>query len=49
MLNFIYKGYKNVSLSGDSVMAVLYVGKNFTNSECKKFFLRFNKKKLNFN
>ena len=26
MLRFIYKGYKDVSLSGDSVMTVLYVG-----------------------
>ena len=26
MQKFIYKNYKNLSLSGESVMAVLYVG-----------------------
>ena len=26
MVHFIYKSYKDVSLSGDSVMPVLYVG-----------------------
>ena len=28
MQKYIYEGYKNVSFTGESVMAVLYVGKN---------------------
>ena len=33
MLHFIYKSYKDVSLSGDSVMPVLYVGMWVVNFE----------------
>ena len=28
-LRFIYNGYKNVELTGDSALAVLYIGKIF--------------------